>query len=218
VGKINDTLAGVKILFEGKSKYNGKLKVTRDLAWGTYIMAGGLTQSGGIAKLVWKRSLAEVKKQVGFKITSCLILGLGAGGNAQVVRKLWPDASITGVEIDPLMIKLGKKYLNLEKLELEIKISDAMEFIDDVIKKKQNYDLILVDMYHGSAVPKKFESQKFFEKLKKLLTKDGKVVVNRLYYKEKKQLAEKTFSVLKRVFKKFTLVMPEANIMFVCYD
>ena len=61
MNKTLDFLTGIKILEEVESLINGKLAVVRDLAWGTYIKGGGLTQSGGVAEKVWKTSLKEVK-------------------------------------------------------------------------------------------------------------------------------------------------------------
>jgi spermidine synthase len=217
MGKLKDFLSGTTILEEIESPINGSLTVIRDLAWGVYIKAGGLTQSGGVAEKVWHSSLKEVKKEKS-KVKKCLILGLGGAGAVKAVKKFWQETAITGVEIDPIMIDLGKKYMGLKESETKVVIEDAMKFVKRQAKREEKYDLILADMYVGDTVPKKFVTPTFYNLAKKLLGKNGVVVINRLYYDEKRKLADKTHQDLKKIFSKVMAVFPEANIMFVCSD
>jgi len=208
MGKMENFLGGIRILEEVDSPINGKLVVMSDFAWGTYITAEGLTQSGGVAVKIWKTTLKKISK-----CQNCLILGLGGGGNAKLVRKIWPKAKIVGVEIDPLMIKLGTRYLGLGMNGVDIKIEDAFHFVK---KESKKYDLILVDTYIGDEFPQKFESEEFLKLVKKLLTKKGIAIFNRLYYGEKRLLAMQALKKLEKVFPKVEVVYPEANVMFMC--
>jgi len=216
MNKTLDFLAGIKILEEVNSPINGKLTVVKDLAWGMYIKGGGLTQSGGVAEKVWRTSLNEVKGK-GLEVKGCLILGLGGGGIAKIVRKNWPDAKIVGVDVDPIIVDLGKKYLGLDKLGVEIVIQDARDYITNNSKlRAKNFDLVCIDMYVGDKVPAKFESGEFLELILELLTRDGLAVFNRLYYGEKRKEAEEFHRKLIHIFKKVRPVYPEANVMYVC--
>ena len=234
-----DKLAGSKILAVGHSVVNGELTVVKDLAWGTHILAEGLTQSGGIAELIWKSTFKKInaKKK---NAKSVLILGLGGGGIAKLVRKHWPKVKMVGVDIDPVIVNLGRKYMKLDKYGVEIVIADAFDFVGAKSKapnyakatlgrqraKKQTkpttthqpqpttYDLICVDMYVGDEYPKKFESQDFIEGVKKLVAADGVAIFNRLYYGEKRKEAVKFGNVLEKIFSKVEVVYPEANVMF----
>jgi spermidine synthase len=215
MGKLQNFLSGARILEEIESPINGKLTVIHDLAWGVHIKAGGLTQSGGVAEKVWHSSLKKVKK-IKSEVKKCLILGLGGAGAAKIVKRYWSGAAITGVEIDPIMINLGEKYMGLKESEAKVIIEDAMKFAKRQTKKGEKYDLILVDVYVGDTIPKKFITPIFYNLAKKLLEKDGVVVINRLYYDEKRKLADKTHQDLKKIFSEVMAVFPEANIMFVC--
>lgn len=215
MGKLQNFLSGVKILEEIESPINGKLTVIRDLAWGIHIKAGGLTQSGGVAEKVWYFSLKEVKK-IKSEVKKCLILGLGGAGAVKVVKRYWDGATITGVEIDPIMINLGEKYMGLKESGVKVILEDAMKFIKRQTKKGEKYDLILVDMYVGDFVPEKFTTPVFYKLTKELLENKGVIVINRLYYDEKRKLADKTHEDLKKIFSEVMAVFPEANIMFVC--
>jgi spermidine synthase len=71
-------------------------------------------------------------------------------------------------------------------------------------------------MYVGDTIPEKFVKPSFYNLIKKLLEKNGVIVVNRLYYDEKRKLADKTHQDLEKIFSKIMTVFPEANVMFVC--
>lgn len=196
-------MLGTKTLEERESKYNGSLKVVKSLGLGTYIQAKGLTQSGGIVESIWKKTLRKISKR---KVKNILILGLGGGTVAKLSRKIWPDSKITGIDIDPNMIELGKKYLRLEEYDVNIKIEDAGKLHTD------KFDLVIVDLYNGDEFPKKFEEETFLKKL----TKNNLVIFNRLYYGDKRPAAVKFGLKLKKIFSDVEYFYPEANLMFIC--
>jgi spermidine synthase len=195
-------MLGTKILEERESKYNGHLRVVRTFGMGNYIQAGGLTQSGGIVESIWKSTLKQINKA---DLQKILILGLGGGTLAKILRKKYPKAKITGVEIDPVMIELGKKYLDLDKYKIDIKVEDTNEF------KFDKYDLVIVDMYSGDNFPKEFESEEFLKKLAKFPI----VIINRLYYGDKRPDTVRFGNKLEKIFKKVVWHYPEANLMFI---
>lgn len=203
-------LTGTSVLEELKSPINGKIRVIKSLGFGTYIQADGLTQSGGVVYDVWKSTLRKLKgkKQ---EVKDCLILGLGGGSAATLIRKFWPGSKITGVDIDPIMISLGKKYLGLR--DVKVVIGDASRFLKN---NREKYDLVLVDLYFGHNVPEKFQKEDFIKGVRSLLSEQGIAVFNRLYFGEKRSGAMKFLKKLEKVFPKVTPFYPEANVMFVC--
>ncbi len=204
-----------KILEDFQSQYNGQIKVKRDLAFGTYLQAGNLTQSGGIIFNIWKKTLNKVRRSP-CTVHQSLILGLGGGTLVKVIHKFWPDAEVTGVDIDPQMVEMGKKHLGLKEDEVNIVVSDATKFCKKAIQQKKQYDLVCIDMYNGDVFPTQFEEIEFLEMIKKLLAEDGIAIFNRLYYGEKRKLAVKFSEKLSKVFSTNEAVYPEANMMFVC--
>ena len=208
-----DFLSVNKVLEEVDSPVNGKIRVVRTLGLGTYLQAEGLTQSGGIVDGFWRRLLGKVKKEKP-EIKNCLILGLGGGSAAMRVKKLWPQAEVTGVDVDPLMIELGRKYLGLDGVK--VVIEDASDFTIDADRKSQKYDLILIDTYLGSSYPPEFERDDFLIRMKRLLKNNGLAVFNRLYYGEKRPAAMRFGAKLEKVFVRVDSFFPEANLMFLC--
>lgn len=211
-------MLGTKILEERKSKFNGKLRVVKTLGMGTYIQADGLTQSGGIVETIWKQTLRRINN-LQFTVNNCLILGLGGGTVAKLVRKKWPEAKITGVEIDSLMVELGKRYLDLDKFNIDIKITDAHEFLTYHSSLKTNeYDLVVIDLYQGDKFPDKFESENYIHLVRTVLSSGGIAVFNRLYFGDKRPMAVKFGRKLEKVFAKVDWYYPEANLMLICSE
>lgn len=214
-------MLGTKILEEKRSKYNGNLRVVKTLGIGTYIQADGLTQSGGVVESIWKSTLRQINKLLinrsSNQPVNCLVLGLGGGTVAKLVKKYWPEAKITGVEIDPLMIELGKKYLDLDKANIEIKICDALDFLTHHSSlKTRRYDLVITDLYCGDKFPKKFETENYIHLVRFNLARSGIAVFNRLYYGSKREEAVKFGKKLEKKFPKVDWFYPEANLMFLC--
>lgn len=194
-------MIGTKILEERISKFNGEIKVVKTWGLGTYLQVRGLTQSGGIVESIWKSTIKKIKEE---EIKTCLIMGLGGGTVAGIIQKTWPGVKITGVDIDPTIVELGKKYLGLK--DVQIKIQDAYNF------DTKGYDLVIVDVYKGDSFPEKFESEKFLKKL----SKNKLVIFNRLYYGDMRPKAVKFGLKLQNIFNKVEYFYPEANLMFIC--
>lgn len=216
-GKTSDILTGTKVLERVESSINGKIQVVKSIGLGTYIQVNNLTQSGGVVHDIWKTALRKLRNQGTKELKNCLILGLGGGSAAKVVRKNWPQAKITGVEIDPTMIEMGRKYLGLDETKTKVIIGDAYEFINHQLSTINNqYDLIIVDIYIGDKVPEKFETDKFLKLILKLLSGNGVAIFNRLYYEGKRKQAIKFGEKLEKVFAKVTPIYPEANVVYIC--
>lgn len=125
------------------SKFNGQIKLTKNWRGQYSVWVGGFEQSGPVyVEKIWRDGL----KRVPFVPKKVLILGLGCGTLVKLISKKWPRAKITGVEIDPVMINLGKKYFRLGEFpNLKIILSDAREF-----KPTRPFDLVLSDTYIGN--------------------------------------------------------------------
>jgi spermidine synthase len=157
-------------------------------------------------------------------------LGLAGGSVAKLVRKYWGwDVEITGVDIDPVMVEMGRKHLGLDKYKVNVVIEDAHEFLRKTENQKRasakasgdakpntKYDLICIDLYIGDQYPAKFESDNYIQLVRTVLASGGVAVFNRLYYDEKRAQAMKFGKVLEKHFASVTPVFPQANIMFVC--
>lgn len=82
-----------------------------------------------------------------------LVLGLGGGSAARIVRALIPDAELIGVEIDADVVAAAREHFDLDALGVEICVEDALAFLH---RDRRRYDLILEDVFvgRGDAVHK----------------------------------------------------------------
>lgn len=209
--RVINNMWGPKVIAEFDSKYSGKLFVKSD--WGNrYVTTGYLTQSGGLIHDLWNPILKNLSKRYTLNAKTWLILGLATGTVAKLINKKFKDARITGVEIDPVMIDIGKKYFDLDKIpNLEILNLDAKDYLP---KTKDQFDFVLVDLYLGDQPPTFLYSPIFLNKLAKL----GKlVIINHLFYDEdKKRKAQVLITSLNKYFQNIRLNHVLTNLMIIC--
>ncbi len=188
------------------SKISGEIVVKEQ--FGRYTLhVQNLIQSGGIIKGIWKKPLKKVTKA-----ERILVFGLGGGTAVQLIKSRFPKAKIIGIEIDEEIIKIGKKYFGLDKVEgLKIVDGDAIKWVRNYQGDK--FDLILVDLYLGSEFPEEAMGDEFLKKLKKLLLKDGVVIFNWLKNKSERRLFEK----LERNFAQVEKMNTATNLFFFCH-
>ena len=81
-----------------RSPINGLIEVIMTFNQPRLII-DGIVQSGGLLRKIWEKAIKIIKK-TDHKINQVLIIGLGCGDCTFQVQKFFPDAQMTGVEID----------------------------------------------------------------------------------------------------------------------
>ncbi len=112
------------------------------------------------------------------QINSLLILGLGAGVQVKLYNKTYQVKDIVGVEIDPLIADLGKKYFGLDDHNLQIIIDDASHYIKNVTAR---FDVIILDAYKGNKYDVTSGSREMLRDIVHKLTSRGVLVINRVF-------------------------------------
>ena len=144
-------------------------------------MADGYTQSrslnkNGLTGSYWDgfvRNIPELERD-----SRVLILGLGGGTIAKLLTKRFGLISIDGVEIDPLMVELGRKYLDFKEKNVNVINQDALEFLKNT---RYKYDFVGVDLFAHGDTAVGTESEQFFKKIKQALNKNAVVVINKIF-------------------------------------
>lgn len=165
------------------SDFNGQIKLVR-FANDLRIDAGGLTQSGHVMIGIFSSGIKNLLPK-DFVPKKILMLGLGGGSVVKWLAKKYQDASITAVEIDPVMIKIAKEHFHVDKVKnLKIITADAVDYIKTT---KDHFDLILLDCYQGYQTPPSFDDPKVIKIMK---SKTDYLLVNRLYWDDFKLKAD----------------------------
>ncbi len=128
-----------------------------------------------------QRILRKGLKYIGFErirnFNNILLLGVAGGSVIKtLVDEIKFKGNITGVEIDPAMIEVANTYFKLNEIpNLNIAIDDAFEF---VLKTKETYDLIIIDVFQDTTMPNFLFEDFFINRVNFLLRKDGFILFN----------------------------------------
>lgn len=128
-----------------------------------------------------QRILRKGLKHLGFdkiaKMDSALVLGVAGGSVIKtLVDEIHFEGQITGVDIDSDIIKIANDYFKLNEIKnLNIIIDDAFEF---VLKTKDRYDLIIIDIFQDTTMPNFLFEKFFINRICFLLKNKGVVLFN----------------------------------------
>ena len=124
---------------------------------------------------VWDAFLA-VPALLGRPLERVAVLGNAAGTTARAMGVYFPDARIDGVELDPAVTRVGRRYFGLDdNPRLTVHDADARPFLR---RTDALYDLIVVDAYHQPYVPFYLATREFFELARERLAPGGIVALN----------------------------------------
>lgn len=76
-----------------------------------------------------------------------LILGLGGGSAARIVRALASSARITGVEFDAEVVRAARRWFDLDQLGVEVVQGDARRYLE---RTRKRFDFIVDDVFVGN--------------------------------------------------------------------
>jgi spermidine synthase len=77
-----------------------------------------------------------------------LVLGLGGGSAARLVRAIAPRARVVGVEWNPEVIRAARRWFDLDALGVEIVHADARRYL---ARCRAGFDVVIDDLFIGSA-------------------------------------------------------------------
>ncbi|GMS97317.1 hypothetical protein PENTCL1PPCAC_19492, partial [Pristionchus entomophagus] len=116
------------------------------------------------------------------------VLGLGGGLLAGFLVKNLPKAQVTGVELDPQVVKIATDHFSFPSSDprMEVRVMDAMDYLKEIAagdaSKKQ--DVIMVDLASSmseeglSCPPPVFLSEEALVAMRGALTDDGILALN----------------------------------------
>lgn len=124
---------------------------------------------------VWDTFLA-LPPLLGRPLERVAILGNAGGTTARALGRYYPQATVDGVEIDPAVSRVGRRYFGLgDNPRLRVHDLDARPFLRST---DERYDLIVVDAYHQPYVPFYLATREFFALVRERLRPGGIVALN----------------------------------------
>jgi hypothetical protein len=105
-----------------------------------------------------------------------LVIGNAGGTTARAFGELYPDVEIDGVEIDPKVTEVGRRYFGLgDNPRLHVATADGRPYLAGT---DQRYDIIAVDAYHQPYIPFYLATEEFFRLVRDHLAPGGAVALN----------------------------------------
>lgn len=111
----------------------------------------------------------------GGSVDDALFIGLAGGTAARQLAAAYEGVQIGGVEIDPEVVRLGKKYFGLDRPDIEVFVDDGRYFLR---RTEATYDVIGVDAYRQPYIPFQLTTKEFFQEVSDRLSPEGIAVVN----------------------------------------
>jgi spermidine synthase len=103
------------------------------------------------------------------------VIGLAGGTVARQVTAIYGPIPIDGVEIDPAIVEIGRRYFGMNQPNLNVYTTDGRFYLDNV---DHVYDLIVIDAYRLPYIPFQLSTVEFFGLVRSRLTPGGVVAVN----------------------------------------
>lgn len=169
-------------ILKKKSTFSKSLEVT--WANGELVLDSANTNySYGSLQRILRKGLKSIGYEKVIEMEHILVLGVAGGSVIKTLaNEIGCKGEITGVEIDSSVIALANEYFQLEEIpNLKIVIDDAFEF---VLKTKEKYDLIIIDIFQDTTMPNFLFEDFFINRIGFLLNQKGFILFNTMCLKE----------------------------------
>ena len=105
-----------------------------------------------------------------------LVIGNAGGTIARAFGQLYPDVLIDGVEIDPKVSEVGRRFLGVDdNPNLRVITADGRPYLE---LTEERYDVIVVDAYRQPYIPFYLATREFFALTREHLTPGGVLALN----------------------------------------
>jgi spermidine synthase len=163
------------------TKYQS-LEIWKSEAAAEFRVAGAIHasfhQNRFLTGLAWDLIAAAALLRKDGPPSSVLMLGLAGGTAYRVLRHLLPDCQLTAIDIDPEIVDLARKHMNLDELEIEIHTTDAYPWL---AKNRRKFDVVFDDIYLAGKTdvfrPQSLNSE-LLENLRRAVSAGGLLAVN----------------------------------------
>jgi spermidine synthase len=130
-----------------------------------------------------------------------LVLGMGAGGSIEAMRRTAPSIAIDAVEIDPRVVEAASRWFDVDVVadpRLRVHLMDARRFLS---RDRGTYDLVQLDVYQGGPyVPFHLVTEECFRLARARMSDDALLMMNVFDRSADGALRQRLAATLRRVF------------------
>lgn len=131
------------------------------------------------------------------QVGSLALIGLAGGTTARQFTSVFGPIPIDGVEIDPRIVEVGRKYFAMNEPNLNVIVQDGRYFLKTTDRR---YDVIGVDAYRQPYIPFQLTTREFFQEASDRLNERGVLVLNAGRYGTDYRLVDAIATTMKAVF------------------
>jgi spermidine synthase len=125
------------------------------------------------------------------------IIGLAAGTIAHQFTQVYGPVPIDGVEIDPAIVDVGRKFFNMNEPNLHIHIQDGRTYLATTQEK---YDVIAIDAFQQPYIPFQLTTREFFTIIHSHLSSTGVVALNTAHTAKDYRLVQAFVNTMSQIF------------------
>lgn len=134
------------------------------------------------------------------------IVGLAAGTVAKQYTATYGPVPIDGVEIDPDIVAVGRKYFAMTEPNLHVTVADGRPYMRF---SKGTYDVVVLDAYKPPYIPFQLVTKEFFQETRARMAPDGVLYVNTAHVGHDYRLVQAFVNTISQVFPSvYTLDVP----------
>jgi spermidine synthase len=131
------------------------------------------------------------------KVKRVAIIGLAAGTIARQFTAVYGPVPIDGVEIDPAIVDVGRRYFDMTEPNLHVHTADGRTFMRAT---NSTYDVVAIDAFQQPYIPFQLTTKEFFEEVRAHMSPTGVLVLNTGHTRTDYRLAQVFINTLSQVF------------------
>ena len=148
----------------------------------------------------WDYFLAAPYFNAGFtpqQLHRVAIIGLAGGTIAHQFTRVYGSVPIDGVEIDPAIVNVGRKYFAMNEPNLHVYVQDGRTFLETT---HAYYDLVAIDAFQQPYIPFQLTTREFFSTIRAHLSPTGVVALNTGHSSHDFRLVQAFVNTMSQVF------------------
>ena len=106
-----------------------------------------------------------------------LVIGLAAGTVPNLYTDIYGPVEIVGVELDPQIIEVGRRYFDMTQPNLTAVAADGRRWLQDQ-PQDEVFDIVLVDAYRPPYIPFHLTTVEFFQLARAHMGERGVLAIN----------------------------------------
>ncbi len=130
-------------------------------------------------------------------VKSMAIIGLAAGTIARQFTAVYGPVPIDGVEIDPAIVDVGRRYFAMTEPNLHVHVADGRTFMR---ASHGTYDVVAIDAFQQPYIPFQLTTKEFFEDIRAHMSPTGVLCLNTGHTRTDYRLAQAFINTLSQVF------------------